>query len=137
MITYSRRGGMSYERISNLYPSEIYKLPIDFVKGVQFMDLLKVWKDLGFKDRSCESKLAFLIKNCYECYVQRDCEDVLINPLVLTTDKSFRAANPRIMVDDNSLYRQSELFGMEDVSQVNDLERIASFQELRYKKLNA
>ena len=51
------------------------------------------------------SKLAFLIKNMYECFIQRDCNDVMINPLVLTTDQQFRAANPSLVIDENSLYR--------------------------------
>ena len=61
----------------------------------------------------------------------------MINPLVWTKEGHFRAANPKISIDDNSLYRQSEMMNMFDMSQMNDLERIASFHELRYKKMNS
>ena len=69
-------------------------------------------------------------------FVQRDCKLVEINPLVLTKDSDFRAANPSVIIDDNSLYRQSEMQQFADNSQVNILERIASLNDLNYEKIN-
>ena len=84
----------------------------------------------------CDSKLAFLIKNCYECFIQRDCELIEINPLVCTNENHFRAANPSVIIDDHSLYRQSEMQEFADNSQDNILARIASLNDLRYEKIN-
>ena len=44
--------------------------------------LLNVAKDLGMAEQ--QSTLVFLIKNLYECFIQRDAKKVMINPLVLT-----------------------------------------------------
>ena len=55
------------------------------------------------------SRASFLIKNLYECFLQRDCTEIFINPLVLTPHKKFVAANAIIRIDDDSLYRQQEL----------------------------
>lgn len=117
-----------------LYPHDIHHLPIDFVKGVQFNDLLGIAKNLSLKD--CDSKLAFLIKNLYTCLVERDCEEILINPLVMTKKGHFRAANPRITLDERSLYRQAEMLSLIDSTQLNHLERIAKIHDLRYMKMN-
>ena len=103
VITYSKYGGMNLERTQNMYPEDIFKIHVDFVRGVSFEALMEVADNLGLPDVA--SKLAFLIRNLYECYIQRDCEEVLINPLVFTKDHTFRAANPRMNIDDNSLYR--------------------------------
>lgn len=103
VIIYSRHGGMSLERIMRLHPRELYILNVDFIKGLTFSELMKVSRNLGIPN--CESKLAFLIMNCYECFVQRDCYDLLINPLVWTKCHNFRAANPRMEIDEASLYR--------------------------------
>ena len=103
---------MSYERMQNLFPHDIYQIHIDFIKGVSFKELMKVATNLQLPYVS--SKLAFLIRNLYECYVQRDCKEVLINPLVFTKDEMFRAANPRMNIDDNSLYRQAEMMNLYD-----------------------
>lgn len=117
-----------------LYPHSVHRILVDYIKGTDFADLMQVSRHLGLRD--CESKLAFLIKNCYECFIQRDCYDLTINPLVYTKCHKFRAANPRMEIDENSLYRQSEILALIDNAQINTLERIASFNELRYKKLN-
>lgn len=83
-----------------------------------------------------DGKLAFLIKNCYECFIQRDCFEITLNPLIWTKCHKFRAANPQIRIDNNSLYRQSELLSLHDNQQVEPLERIAGLHDLVYTKIN-
>lgn len=61
---------------------------------------------------------------------------MLINPLIWTTDGFFRAANPTIVIDDNSLYRQAEMLTLSDNTQVESLERIAALHDLKYVKIN-
>lgn len=90
----------------------MHYIHIDYRRGLRFKDLLGIAKHL--KMPACESKLAFLIRNCFECFEQRDCAQVLINPLVVTKDGYFRAANPTIEIDDNSLYRQAEMATLRD-----------------------
>ena len=51
------------------------------------------------------SKVSFIIKNLYECFLQRDCSMISVNPLVLTPRKKYVAANIIINLDDDSLYR--------------------------------
>lgn len=85
---------------------------------------------------ACESKLAFLIKNCFECFIQRDCSQILLNPVIFTKDRQFRAANPIIEIDDNSLYRQAEMYILDDSAQVENLQRIAALHNLKYVKIN-
>ena len=125
---------MSLERIERLHPRNVHRIHVDYIKGLAFADVMQVSVNLGIPN--CESKLAFLIMNAYECFIQRDCYDLTINPLVYTKCNKFRAANPRMEIDENSLYRQSEILALIDNAQINTLERIASFNELRYKKLN-
>ena len=98
---------MEYYRARKLYPQDFHEIQVDYCKGVDFKELHTVAKKLGLV--GCDSKLAFLIKNCYECFIQRDCKVIEINPLVWTKSKTFRAANPSIIIDDDSLYRQSEM----------------------------
>ena len=86
--------------------------------------------NLGIHRRA--STLAFLIKNLYECFLQRDCEAILINPLIFTQERKFRAANPRIKIDPKSYYRQAELLTSLDLSQMDTNRRIAHNNNLRY-----
>ena len=62
--------------------------------------------------------LSFLVKNLFECFEQRDCENITINPLIYTKQKKFLAANPRITIDPRSHYRQAEILCSYDYSQM-------------------
>jgi succinyl-CoA synthetase beta subunit len=55
-----------------------------------------------------------------------------INPLVLTNDGQIIAADSKITVDDNAVFRQPEIKAEEDTSQHNYKERIAKTFDLNY-----
>jgi succinyl-CoA synthetase beta subunit len=74
------------------------------MKGLDLISLLSVADNLGIHEK--QSSLVFLIKNLWECFIQRDATRVRINPLVFTRDHKFYAANPLIRVDEAALYRQ-------------------------------
>lgn len=57
---------------------------------------------------------------------------VEINPLVLTDDGKVLAADSKITVDSNALYRQKDLADQEDKTQENDRERHAKDFDLNY-----
>jgi succinyl-CoA synthetase beta subunit len=55
-----------------------------------------------------------------------------INPLVLTSDGQVLAADSKITIDDNAVFRQTEIKSEEDTSQHNYKERIAHSFNLNY-----
>ena len=57
-----------------------------------------------------------LFEKIYECFMAKDCDMVEINPLVLTKDGKVLAADSKVTVDSNALYRQKELAEQEDKS---------------------
>lgn len=77
--------------------------------------------------------MMFLIKNLYECFVQRDAKSIDINPLVLTEEDEFKAANVKVQIDSNSTYRQQELLTTRDQSQLHRNERHAYNWGLCYR----
>jgi len=103
VITYSDVGGLSYARLCQLYPERIYHHQIDFDKGIDFVNLAQVADKLGIYE---SSRISFMIKNLYECFLQRDCLSIIINPLVVTPARKFIAANTQIRLDEDALYRQ-------------------------------
>lgn len=62
----------------------------------------------------------------------KDCDMVEINPLVLTKDNKVLAADSKVTIDSNALYRQKDLAAQEDKSQVNGAEAIAQEFDLNY-----
>ena len=108
----------------------MHRLHIDYSQGADLKKLLVIGNHLGIERRA--STLAFLVKNLYECFLQRDCELITINPLIFTKQRRFRAANPRITIDPRSHYRQAELLSAFDITQMSPQERIAQNVGLAY-----
>ena len=77
-----------------------------------------------------------MLKNLYECFVQRDCSEIQINPLIYTPDRKFIATNTIIRLDPDSLYRQQDLAANYiDLSQISVNERIANAHAIQYTDL--
>ena len=45
------------------------------------------------------------MKNLFDCFVEKDCDMIEINPLVLTTEGKVLAADSKITIDDNAAFR--------------------------------
>jgi len=45
------------------------------------------------------------MKNLYDCFLERDCDMIEINPLVLTKQGQVLAADSKVTVDDNAAFR--------------------------------
>jgi succinyl-CoA synthetase beta subunit len=52
----------------------------------------------------------------YDCLIDKDCELIEINPLALTKEGTLVAADSKVVIEDNSLFRQPELKAEEDLS---------------------
>lgn len=69
--------------------------------------LSKVAAELGIENKG--SEVIFLLKHLYDCFIQRDTELIEINPLVYTKEGTIVAADTKVIIDENSLFRQAEL----------------------------
>ena len=130
VFIYSPAGGMSIEDVAHKNPEQIFKIKVDTRKGLDIESLLKAASDLGVKEH--QSEIAFLFKHIYDCFIDKDCDMIEINPLVITNDGKVIAADSKITIDDNARFRQADLVAEEDVSQNNYKERIAANYNLNY-----
>jgi succinyl-CoA synthetase beta subunit len=87
-------------------------------------------KNLGLEDQ--KTQVVFLMKHLYDCFMEKDCDLIEINPLVLTADGNVVAADSKITIDDNAVFRQKDLKAEEDTTQLNYKERIARTFDLNY-----
>jgi succinyl-CoA synthetase beta subunit len=74
--------------------------------------LLAASEHLGLEDH--KSQLVFMFKHMYDCFTDKDCELIELNPLALTTEGTLMAADSKVIIDDNALFRQGELKAEED-----------------------
>ena len=65
-------------------------------------------RDLGFKlgfDGDLVKKFVPLVRGLYNLYIEKDCSQVEINPLVVTQEGELFALDGKLNFDDNALYR--------------------------------
>lgn len=103
VFIYSTAGGMSIEDVAHSNPEKIFKIHVNMKDGINVDDLIKAAKDLGIEN--LKSQLVFLMKNMYDCFIERDCDLIEINPLVVTKQGEVMAADSKITIDDNAAFR--------------------------------
>lgn len=130
VFIYSPEGGMSIEDVAHKSPEKIFKLYVDLNEGPDVEKLVEVAQNLGIDEH--KSQVAFLLKHIFDCFVEKDCDMIEINPLVLTSCGKVLAADSKITIDDNAVFRQSDIKSEEDTSQHNYKERIAHSFNLNY-----
>jgi len=100
VIYYSKMGGMSHSKIMQEYPDEMKSIEIDYLRNLRMGELLNVATDLGIEAQ--KSSLTFIMKHLYDFFVERDCETVELNPLVITRDQELFVNCAKIKFDKNS-----------------------------------
>jgi len=53
----------------------------------------------------------------FECFMESDCTQVEINPLIVTQDDEVLVADAKLNFDDNAEFRQKNLFDQRDFTQ--------------------
>ena len=94
---------MAIEEVAEKNPEQIFKIKINTKLGLDVDDLLKAANNLGLKDQ--RSDVVFLFNHIYDCFIEKDCDLIEINPLVLTKEGKVLAADSKITIDDNSRFR--------------------------------
>jgi len=103
VFVFSEEGGMSIEDVAHKNPEKIHKLHVDTKKGLDIETLLSSADKLGLGGQ--KTQVVFLMKHLYDCFLEKDCDLIEINPLVLTKDGHVVAADSKITIDDNAHFR--------------------------------
>jgi succinyl-CoA synthetase beta subunit len=114
VFVFSPAGGMSIEDVAHEDPSKIHKIWVDPFKGPDVEDFIKAADKLGIPEM--KSQLVWLMKSLYDCFIDKDCDMIEINPLVTTKDGRVVAADSKVTIDSNAAFRQNELKEMEDIT---------------------
>jgi succinyl-CoA synthetase beta subunit len=137
VVIGSAAGGMSIEELAEESPEKIIMMHVDPNLGFQAFEARQMAIAMGFKGKQINQLGSFFLKlwKIVEAY---DVELTEINPLILTKDGRFFAADARLNIDDNSLYRHTtiiEKLKREPVDQ-NERERLATENDMAYVELD-
>lgn len=104
----SNAGGMDIEEVAATRPEAIIRHSIDPFLDLRSFDARAIAAQLQFHGAG-QQALTKIILDLYSAGVDYDAELVEINPLILTDKGSFVAADARLLVDDNSLFRHPQV----------------------------
>jgi succinyl-CoA synthetase beta subunit len=129
----SKEGGVDIEEIAQRNPSAIIRKYIDEpLKGFEARELaFEV-----FDDPDLALQAADIYIKLSKVYFDYDCQLAEINPLALTADGTLKALDAKIIVDDNALFRQSEILKYRDEDYENPEEEEAKNAGLSFVKLD-
>ncbi|MAL48953.1 MULTISPECIES: ADP-forming succinate--CoA ligase subunit beta [unclassified Methylophaga] len=131
----SAEGGMDIEEVAEKTPKAILNLYVDPVAGLQFYQCRQAGFFLQLTGAAFK-QLQQLMQNLYQLFCEKDISLLEINPLVVTDSGDLLALDAKINVDDNALYRHTDLAELFDPSQENPAEVIARDFGLNYIALD-
>ncbi len=135
ILMYSPRGGMDIEAVAAETPELIFTEEIDPKIGLQPFQMRKVAFNLGLKDEAYKNMVKF-VAGLYKAYEGSDASLFEINPVFKTSDNKILAADAKVVVDNNALFRHPDIAAMRDYDEEDPIEVEASRHDLNYVKLN-
>ncbi|MCX7783369.1 MAG: ADP-forming succinate--CoA ligase subunit beta [Meiothermus sp.] len=134
VLMLSKEGGMDIEEVAATRPYALIKYPIDPHTGLRPFEARELVKRAGMEGNL--NKLADVLVKLYQAYVGIDASTAEINPLVITDTGEVVAADAKIVLDDNALYRHPDLTPLREFEAEHPLEVEASNYGFSYVKLD-
>lgn len=131
----STEGGIDIEKVAQDTPEKIFTLPIEPTIGYQAFHGRKLAAILGLKG-SLIRECVQLAGNLYRLFMEKDCEMLEINPLIVNDKNELVCIDAKIGFDSNALYRHSDIVALRDESEEDPKEITASQFNLNYIALD-
>ena len=131
MVMASASGGMDIEEVAASDPAAILTEAVHPAVGLQGYQCRNLAFGLGLEGGQIKS-FTRLLGGLYRLFEQEDASLVEINPLVVTSDGDLLALDAKLDIEDNALYRHTNLNELRDITQEDEKERAASEHGLNY-----
>jgi succinyl-CoA synthetase beta subunit len=134
-IMASTEGGVEIEEVAEKAPEKILKLSVDPAVGVQAFQGRQLAFGLGLTGDAAK-ELGKLLLSLEKLFMQEDCSQVEINPLVVTKDNHLIALDAKLNLEDNATFRHPEWETWRDTSEEKEVEIEAKAAGLSYIQLD-
>ena len=135
VVMVSKAGGIDIEEVAATTPEKIIKQPIDMRWGLRPFEAREILARAGLPHQVI-AKGGSILTALAEAFIESDASLAEINPLALTADGQVQAADAKILIDDNGLFRQKEYASWSESEESNPLEFEAKQEGLTYVKLD-
>jgi succinyl-CoA synthetase beta subunit len=131
----SAAGGIEIEEVARTTPEKIVRVQIDPAFGLQEYQARELAFAIGI-DKTLVRDFVAIALGLYRSFIETDASLTEINPLVVTAENRLIAADGKIVVDDNALYRHPHLEELRDIDEESLAEKEARKAGLSYVKLD-
>jgi len=137
VIVASKEGGVEIEETAENNPDAIKTFPIPYKLGLTDEVAYQVCDLFEFEGEIRED-MKEQLQALYDLFVKNDCDQVEINPIVLTTDPKDKiyCVDGKLGFDDNAQFRNKEVFSWKDPSMEDPREMAAEEVGLNYVGLD-
>ena len=135
IIMYSTEGGMDIETVAEKTPHLIFKEEIDPRVGIQAFQTRRIAFNLGLSGQAFKEMCKFA-GALYKAYEKSDASLFEINPVFKTSDNHIMAADAKVNLDDNALFRHPDYAAMRDLNEEDPAEIEAGEFNLNFIKLD-
>lgn len=134
VVMISARGGMDIEQVAHETPDAIVKLHVDPKWGLFDFEIRNALTQSGIKQKT-HGQMVSLIKRIYKAYKESDATLVEINPCAVTPDEKVIAADAKVAIDDNALFRHPQYAATSADSAEDPIESEAAKRGIAYVRL--
>jgi succinyl-CoA synthetase beta subunit len=131
----SAAGGMDIEEVAANTPEQILTVIVHPAAGLQDFQARQLGFGLGLNKVQVKQFIG-IARNLYRLFHESDASLIEVNPLIVRKSGELLALDAKINIEDNALFRQSELQAMRDPSQEDEMERSAAEHDLNYVSLD-
>ncbi len=133
----SAEGGVNIEEVAATAPEKIIKREIPPEWGLLPYISREMAKAIGLKGKQINALSNFL-STLWKIADNYDAELIEINPLIITKDNKFYAADARLLIDDNSLFRHKSFEERleKGTTELNERELEALEHDMSYVELD-
>ena len=134
VIIASAEGGVDIEETAKTQPNKIIKF---YMQGSKILDETR-WAPIAiqlFSDVRLQKSATSILQKLLKLFFEKDCSLAEINPFVTDDKGNLIAADAKVIIDDNSLFRHEELNSLRDLKYEDADELEAKEKGLSFVKL--
>ncbi len=135
VVMASAAGGVDIEEVAAATPEKIIKYHIDPLLGLRDYQARDIAGSIDLP-RDNWREFGEICKGLWRAYTENDATLAEINPLVITKEKRLMALDGKMLIDDNALFRHTDLAEMRDVDEEAPSETEARKYGLSFIKLD-
>jgi succinyl-CoA synthetase beta subunit len=108
VVIASGEGGVDIEETASKNPDKIVKRSLSIEQELYTFEALEIAKQIGIPQELIKDGAAIIVR-LFNLFKKYDAKLVEINPLVLTGDNKLLAADARVSLDDDAVFRHTDL----------------------------